>query len=114
MDGREGVSDSTMRDPADSLVRVGWIGHHWRREKEKDGAISTASAVLVPFFVCRGSLYVPISMGDAVDLTWRMYCDYFQRGSYVRPQQDIHWLKLMFCRLVCRVEIIGSPDFGGP
>jgi len=39
-----------VRDPADGLVRVGRIGRHRRRRKEKGGQINTASAVVVPSF----------------------------------------------------------------
>ena len=54
--GRKGVLDPTVRGPADGLVRVWWIGRHqrWRR-KERDGAIGTALAVLVPFLGNKGS-----------------------------------------------------------
>ena len=54
--GRKGVSDPTVRSPADGLVRVRRIGHHQRRRrKERDGAISTVLAVLVPFLGNKGS-----------------------------------------------------------
>ena len=54
--GWKGVPDSTVRGPADGLVRVRRIGHHQRRRrKERDGAISTALAVLVPFLGNKGS-----------------------------------------------------------
>ena len=54
--GRKGVSDPTVRGPVDGLVPVRRIGRHQRRRrKERDGAISTASAVLVPFLGNKGS-----------------------------------------------------------
>ena len=51
---RQGVLDSRMRAAAVYLAGLTWIIRHhvWRRrrKKEKDGVLSTASAVLVPSF----------------------------------------------------------------